>query len=302
MLRLITPVALAVACALPSAALSQVSVSERVAEGQPPIVIAHRAQIAGAPENALAGIERAIAHGIGMIKIDTQLTRDGHYVLMHDLTLNRTTDVETVFADGAPLGPTRAQRAGKDFVGDYRLEDLRQLSLISDDSGTRHAIPTLNEALDLIDQRVLVALDLKKYAPDSIITLLNKRDTQNVMLFGIFYYDHALLKDVSQATGLKTLVAMQNETNLVLDIDKLARALGEKFALVSIQPKRLTAEVLERARSHGILIATNGVRSGADADLADRQDPTKWNEMLDLGLAAYLTGLPVEVSRLLEQK
>ncbi|GAB1668227.1 TPA: glycerophosphodiester phosphodiesterase family protein [Mannheimia haemolytica] len=65
------------------------------------ITVAHRAQ-AGVesrifPENSLAAINLAINRGVGIIEIDPRLTADGHYVLLHDETLDRTTNVEEVF-------------------------------------------------------------------------------------------------------------------------------------------------------------------------------------------------------------
>ncbi|MEE3700316.1 glycerophosphodiester phosphodiesterase family protein [Mannheimia haemolytica] len=65
------------------------------------ITVAHRAQ-AGVesrifPENSLAAINLAINRGVGIIEIDPRLTADGHYVLLHDETLDRTTNVEEIF-------------------------------------------------------------------------------------------------------------------------------------------------------------------------------------------------------------
>jgi glycerophosphoryl diester phosphodiesterase len=117
--------------------LAQVNVEARLAEGQPPIVLAHRTAVFGDhPENTLAWLEAGIERGVDMLHINPQRTADGQYILMHDQTLNRTTDVERVYPEGAPGGPTRQQRAGLDYVGDYTLEEIRRLQVTNASDGS----------------------------------------------------------------------------------------------------------------------------------------------------------------------
>lgn len=82
-----------------------------------PRIIAHRCGGALAPENSLAGLERAARLGCRGVEFDVMLTADGVPVLMHDETLERTTGLrgrvaETPFAvlrAGAPAVPTLAE-------------------------------------------------------------------------------------------------------------------------------------------------------------------------------------------------
>jgi glycerophosphoryl diester phosphodiesterase len=57
-----------------------------------PLVIAHRGASAEAPENTIAAFELAIAHGADGIELDVHLSRDGQPVVIHDFTVDRTTD------------------------------------------------------------------------------------------------------------------------------------------------------------------------------------------------------------------
>jgi glycerophosphoryl diester phosphodiesterase len=57
-----------------------------------PLVVAHRGQSAEVPEQTLASFQAAIDRGAEMIEADAQLSRDGRLVLMHDVTVDRTTD------------------------------------------------------------------------------------------------------------------------------------------------------------------------------------------------------------------
>ncbi|MFD7698555.1 glycerophosphodiester phosphodiesterase [Streptomyces caelestis] len=67
-----------------------------------PLVMAHRGASAYAPENTLAAVDRAAALGVEWVENDVQRTRDGELVVLHDDSLQRTTDVEEVFPDRAP--------------------------------------------------------------------------------------------------------------------------------------------------------------------------------------------------------
>lgn len=93
-------------------------------------VWAHRGASGYAPENTLPAIEMALEQQADAIEIDVQLTRDDAVVVIHDETLERTTD-------------------GNGWVADHSLDDLRRLDASAGDerfAGTR--IPTLEEVLD----------------------------------------------------------------------------------------------------------------------------------------------------------
>lgn len=97
-----------------------------------PRIIGHRGAKAHAPENTLASVRLARAHGARWVEVDVKLSRDGAPVLMHDERLERTTD-------------------GRGEVRDMDLADLRRLDagrwFSTEYAGER--IPTLEEFLDL---------------------------------------------------------------------------------------------------------------------------------------------------------
>src|SRR5262245_30115804 len=63
------------------------------------ILIAHRGASAYAPEHTIEAYRLAIEQGADFVEQDLQITKDGELVCLHDLTLERTTDVEEVFPD-----------------------------------------------------------------------------------------------------------------------------------------------------------------------------------------------------------
>ena len=87
-----------------------------------PIVIAHRGASAYLPEHSLAA--KALAHGMGAdyLEQDVVLSKDGVPLVLHDIYLDPTTDVEQRF-------PERARQDGRFYAIDFRLEEIRQLRL-----------------------------------------------------------------------------------------------------------------------------------------------------------------------------
>ncbi|SDU36460.1 glycerophosphodiester phosphodiesterase family protein [Jiangella alkaliphila] len=109
------------------------------------MVIAHRGYWRGAPENSIAAIEQAIERGAHVVEIDVQRTADGHLVLMHDTTVNRTTN-------------------GTGAVSSLTLAQIKALRLREHLGGaqaavTGHQVPTLEEALAVVKDRAMVNLD-----------------------------------------------------------------------------------------------------------------------------------------------
>jgi glycerophosphoryl diester phosphodiesterase len=87
-----------------------------------PIVIAHRGASGFLPEHTLAAYQLAIDLGADYIEPDLVLTKDGHFVALHDVFLENTTDVEERF-------PTRARSDGRYYAIDFTLDDVRSLTV-----------------------------------------------------------------------------------------------------------------------------------------------------------------------------
>lgn len=102
------------------------------------IVIAHRGASAEAPENTLPAFEAAVRQGADAIELDVRLTADGAPVVIHDETLDRTTD-RTGPVAAVTLADLRSADAGRHFTPDLgRTHPYR---------GGEARIPTLGEVL-----------------------------------------------------------------------------------------------------------------------------------------------------------
>ena len=123
------------------------------------LVVAHRGDWRYAPENSLAAIENVIKMGCDVVEIDIQKTKDGHLILMHDNTLDRTT-------------------TGHGKISDQTLDDVKKLKLRNGlGIHTRHTVPTLEEALLLAKDKIMINLDKAYPLFDEVYELLKKTGT-----------------------------------------------------------------------------------------------------------------------------
>lgn len=103
------------------------------------LIIGHRGARGLAPENTLLGFETALRLGVDGVEFDVQRHPDGMLFLLHDLTLERTTD-------------------GEGLAAECPWARLRRL-----DAGQGERLPTLDETLDLIDRRCRINIELKSW-------------------------------------------------------------------------------------------------------------------------------------------
>ena len=127
------------------------------------MVIAHRGASSYAPENTLAAFDLALAMGVRHIELDVDMTSDGHIVVMHDDTVDRTTN---------GCGP----------VTSHTLAALRQLDAGSwfGEQFTNEQIPTLQEVLERYQGRAYLHTEIKGRSP-----LLSQRTADLIRLHGM---------------------------------------------------------------------------------------------------------------------
>lgn len=103
--------------------------------------MAHRGASAVEAENSLPAFERAIEAGADVVELDVRMSADGVAVVMHDPSVDRTTD-------------------GRGLVAELAIEELRRLRIRSRDGRTT-GVPTLEEALATLSGRVGVDVEIK---------------------------------------------------------------------------------------------------------------------------------------------
>lgn len=130
------------------------------------------------PENTMIAFEKAAAiHNLTGIELDIQLTKDGELVVIHDERVDRTTE-------------------GTGYVRDYSLSELKRLHIYADANPVQ-SIPTMEEVLDLLDEKLKSGMKLNIELKNSvypydgmeekIVETVHKHGVQNAVVYSTFY-------------------------------------------------------------------------------------------------------------------
>lgn len=234
--------------------------------GERALIAAHRGGGAVAPENTLPAIERALRAGYEYVEVDLALSLDGHAVLMHDKTVDRTTDGHGKVAD-LTLAQLRELDAGSWFHAGY--------------AGT--PVPTADEFLDLlVAEGGRALLDLKgRWDAGAVAKLaagLSARGlTERVIVAGFDARTLAAL--VAEAPELSRMATLRT---LPPDVVEAARQFGVSGVIVDRREVARHPEIVEELHDAGLRIVVYTLNS-------DRQ----WGEVTDLGVDGIVTDDPV---------
>jgi glycerophosphoryl diester phosphodiesterase len=186
------------------------------------LAIAHRGSSGHAPENTLAAFRRAVAQGINAIETDLHLTRDAHFVAIHDETVDRTTSGHGAIHQ-LSLMEARRLDAGSWFASEF----------------TGERIPTLEEILDFAKRNdVVFYLELKPNGfwggEQALVSAL--RDSGEIQRIIIISFDSNILAGVRRIeptlmTGLLFDGQIENPFDMALEIG--ARQIAVRGDLVT---------------------------------------------------------------------
>jgi glycerophosphoryl diester phosphodiesterase len=247
------------------------------------LVVGHRGCWRDAPENSIASLEACIALGVDMVEVDVRRTRDGALVVMHDETVDRTTD-------------------GVGAIADLSLEDVRALRLRSGAGGpeaplTAHSVPTFEEFMIAARGRILVNLDAKADIYNEAFTVLERTSTADHILMkrrvtendpalaSVAPFDRVLAMPILDQTAGPPAPLLQRQDHpatravelIFTDLDYLAQA----------------APLIEGMRAR---VWVNTLRPQFSAGLVDAgalTDPNSvWGALIELGVDTIQTDEP----------
>jgi glycerophosphoryl diester phosphodiesterase len=113
--------------------------------------IGHRGANGYEPENTLISFQKAIEMGADAIELDVHLSSDGHLIVIHDETIDRTTN-------------------GKGAVNQLTLQELKSVRI-----NEKHEIPTLKEVFDLVDKHCFINIELKNQdTAEQVVQLIER--------------------------------------------------------------------------------------------------------------------------------
>jgi glycerophosphoryl diester phosphodiesterase len=195
---------------------------------------AHRGDMKHFPENTLPAFASAVAKGAHMIEFDVYLTKAGVPVIIHDRTVDRTTD-------------------GKGNVTDFTFEELRNLDAGSwfDPKFVGTRIPTLQETLEVIPPYILCNVHLKN-APGlaaTVARVLKQQDRIGNCFLACSIQQAREARNV--AAGIKICNMSDRRVTLARYVDA-TRDAGAAFLQVHYKADGALAEQVKRAKELGI--------------------------------------------------
>jgi glycerophosphoryl diester phosphodiesterase len=229
-------------------------------------VIAHRGFSGAAPENTLAAIRAAIEVGADMAEIDVTLSSDSQVVVIHDETLDRTTD-------------------GSGEVSRFSLAELREL-----DAGTwfkpsfaGERIPTLDEVLTAVEGRILLNVEIKSEAVvrgvvDKVASAIREHQMTELVVVSSFSPE-ALRQMHETAPEIRTAVLYNTRYHKGSDAVEIVTDLGA--SVFNIKRQRLTRKMLRRCRENDVPVGLYTVNK-----------PRRLRRLVSKGIGAIFTDHP----------
>jgi glycerophosphoryl diester phosphodiesterase len=225
-------------------------------------VIAHRGEHRAHPENTLPAFQAAIDAGADFFELDVRTTSDGRLVLMHDRTVDRTTNGGGAVRE-LTFDQIRALDAGAKFSPRF--------------AGTK--VPSFEEALALAHGKIGVYVDSKDIAPADLVAALTKADMLNQV---VVYGGAGFLKNVHV---LSPSLKVMPEAGSAATLERLMGDL--KPRVVAFDAGDFTGDAIAVAKSAGVDIYVD--RLGA----ADNEPA--WQDAVDRGAAGIQTDQPAEL-------
>lgn len=209
----------------------------RYDDSKPVIISGHRGgMLPGFPENSIEAMEKTLSIIPSFFEIDPRLTKDSVIILMHDETLDRTTNFK-----------------GK--TADYTYAEL-QKAYLKDRNGnlTKFKIPTLKEALDWGKDKTIFNLDNKKIPWSMYVDLLKNNDYPNIVLSvrsmeeALYYYER--LDNVMFCVAIFDQKQLNDFIKTGIPFDRL-------IAYVGLTMKQENMAVYKYLRSRGSMLFTS---------------------------------------------
>lgn len=257
------------------------------------LVVSHRADWRNAPENSLQAIKNCIDMGVDMVEIDLKKTKDGHLILMHDKTINRTT-------------------TGKGKPEDYTLAELRKFYLRSGTGHpTAHVIPTFEEVMKLCKGKIMVNVDKGYNYFKEVYAILEKTETVNQCIIkASLPYETVKAENgdiMKKMIFMPVVVLTKNNADSIID-SYIAHMKPTVYELVFDNDGPRVRQLIKKVHDSGSLIFINSLWpelcGGHDDDRAveQKQPDEAWGWIIGQGAKLIQTDRPLLLLKYLEKK
>ncbi|MBW2996464.1 hypothetical protein KY332_04135, partial [Candidatus Woesearchaeota archaeon] len=200
-------------------------------------IIGHRGAPGYAPENTLTSIEKAVELGVDMIEVDARITKDKKVVIIHDPTVDRTTN-------------------GKGNVNNLTLKQIKKLNI-----GEKEKIPTLQEVISLLKRKKSqLNIHIKEHAAaDQVVKIVKKNNFQRKTIISSFAeITLEKVKELSPNIRIAYVFAQPR-----LQYIKIGKKL-DVYALHPVYPT-LTERLIIRAHKNGFKVNVWTIKNNKQA-------------------------------------
>lgn len=257
---------------------SVVSPAERLLQSKRPLIIAHRGHSAAEPENTLLSFRRALASKADLVELDYHHSRDGVLTVIHDYTLDRTTDA------------TRRWGGTNLAVESFEFAKMRELNAASwrGPHFPPTPLPSLEEALDTIQKGSATLIERKNGDAAACVALLRRKHLVNRAVVQAF--DWQYLEDYHQLEPTQVLGGLgpwgSYRGQKLSDADKVlaARWVDEAKRIgirVIVWNKQVTPEAVQYAHTAGL-----------DVWVYTIDDPGVMKSLVAMGIDGIITNNP----------
>jgi glycerophosphoryl diester phosphodiesterase len=241
-----------------------------------PIIFGHRGACALAPENTIASFKLAVEHGADFIELDAKLSSDGEVMVIHDQTVDRTTN-GTGRVNQLTLAQLKALDAGSKFNKKFAGEK----------------IPTLDEVFKTVGKQIFVNVELTNYTSKNddlvkkVVAVVKANKMEDRVLFSSF-----LPRNLVKAHEL-----LPQAPVAILCLEAIPGIFSRSFALMKISPnivhpflmdvnsRSVTKEHKRGRRVHAWTV-------NADADI---------RRMVKVGVDGIFTDDPLKARKILNE-
>lgn len=213
-------------------------------------IIAHRGASGYAPENTMAAFRRALAMGATEVETDVAFTSDGHLLLFHDETLERTTN-----GTGLPEDHTLAQLLELD-AGSWHDP---KLNWDRDYAGEK--LITLEQLLDAFGKALTYHIELKKPMPglpEAVVAAVQARGLA----------DRVYLFSIEDEAGLKRAKHLEPRLRIAWAPEQLLRddpraaveqCVRNGFSMITLNATNQSREIVDYAHALGLEARSSGI-------------------------------------------
>lgn len=251
-------------------------------------VIAHRGDWRNAPENSLKGLLNCIKMGVDMVEVDLAMTKDSILVLMHDETIDRTTN-------------------GKGFIKDWTLDSLKKLRLrLYDDTPTDERIPTLEELMMLSKGKTEIFIDKGYQYIEQAHKILKKTETLREAHFLGFVSVDKFKQDYPELHRIVNYIPLVLPSDTIEQQLRSYQQIAPKYYLYSFQNEdSLQLSTAANISSKSYAIATTQVARycAGHTDSLSLKNPEKgWGWLVSKGFNTICTDFPEQLIDYLKSK